>query len=95
MQQIGSFKVKSLKDLELHAFDFRSEVISGKNVIHFKEGFFRLPSYRLYARLNPGQRLPHFSKKSDQKVKKKWKMRKIVFLSCEKLFHYDNVLRDC
>ena len=94
MQQIYIFKVKSLKDLELHAFDFRSEVISGKSVIHFKDRFFGLPSYKLYARLNPGQRLTHFFKKSDQQVKTNEKMRKIVFLSFEKLFHYDNVLRD-
>jgi hypothetical protein len=37
--------------------------ISGKSVIHFKEGFFCLSSYKLYARLNPGQRSTHFFKK--------------------------------
>jgi hypothetical protein len=68
MRQIGTFKVKSLKDLELHAFDFRFDYISGKSVIHFKEGFFCLPSYKLYARLNPERRWTHFFKKSDQKV---------------------------
>ena len=78
----------------LHPFDFRSEFISGKSEIYFKDRFFCLPSYKLYARLNPGRRWTHFFKKSDQKVKKNEKMRKIVFLSFEELFHYDNFLRD-
>ncbi len=94
MRQIGSFKVKFLKDLELHAFDFRFDFISGKSVIHFKELFFCLPSYKLYARLNPERRWTDFFKKSDQKVKKNEKMWKIVFFRFQKLFHYDNVLRD-
>ena len=78
----------------LHPFDFRSEFISGKSVIHFKDRFFCLPSYKLYARLNPEQMWTHFLKKSDQQVKKIKKIRKMFFLSFEKLFHYDNVLRD-
>ena len=63
----------------LHPFDFRSEFISGKSVIHFKDRFFCLPSYKLYARLNPGQRLTHCFKKSDQKVKKNEKNEKNRF----------------
>ena len=94
MQQIGTFKVKSLKDLELHTFDFRFDFISGKSVIYFKDRFFCLPSYKLYARLNPERRWTHLFKKIAQKGKKKEKIRKIVFLSFEKLFHYTKVLRD-
>ena len=84
----------------LHPFDFRSESISGKSVIHFKDRFFCLPSYKLYARLNPERRWTHFFKKSDQKVKKvknikkNKKNEKNRFFSFGKLFHYDNVLRD-
>jgi hypothetical protein len=78
----------------LNPFDFRSEDISGKSVIHFKEGFFCLPSYKLYARLNPERRWTHFFKKSDQKVEKNEKMRKVVCLFFVELLHYDNVLRD-
>ena len=78
----------------LHPFEFRSEFIFEKSVIHFQDGFFCVPSYKLYARLNPERRWTHFSEKSDGKLEKNEKTRKIVFLSFENLFYYDNVLRD-
>ena len=77
----------------LHPFDFRSEFISGKSVIHFKDFFFVCRPINFTLGEIPKEGGRTFSKKVI-KNKKEEQMRKIVFLSFEELFHYDSVLRD-